>query len=166
MAKKQWKVHNVICEWPLAKKIKNFSMKKGRNGNSLSIFVNKEIKNLSNCRINYQESLQSLLQTLGSKWQLQGISYTFEEFLRCPRWPFSCMAWVPLLAKHAEQYLHLNGFSPVCTFLCSKKLGLCAKPLPQISHWNFFWSFGVCWDCMCLKHWVWLWNFQFMYITI
>ena len=74
-------------------------------------------------------------------------NYLFEKFRLWPRWLRSCPPSVPLLAKQAEQNLHLYGFSPVWILLWSFSLWISVKPLPQTSHLNFFSSFGAC----CIK---------------
>ena len=75
-------------------------------------------------------------------------SYHFFILRPRPRWPLSCMACVPLLAKQDEQNLHLYGFSPVWILLWSSSRSFSTKPLPHTSHLNLFWLSGVCADCI------------------
>ena len=79
----------------------------------------------------------------------ESLDIPLNYFLLWPRWPRSCILKFPKLAKRAEQNLHLWGFSPVWTFLCSWRCCFVAKPLQHISHLYFFWSSGVCADRIC-----------------
>ena len=86
----------------------------------------------------------------GNMWLIRFNIYYFFTPRRTPRWLLWCICHVPLLAKQAEQNLHLWGFSPVWILLWSERRSFVIKPLPHTSHLNFFWSLGVCWACICL----------------
>ena len=127
-----------------------------KNGNLLHKWSLVETQLLRTVRVyykNFGDDQESKFWISGNNFlsffQKVGCSknYLFEKFRLWPRWLRSCPPSVPLLAKQAEQNLHLYGFSPVWILLWSFSLWISVKPLPQTSHLNFFSSFGAC----CIK---------------